>query len=98
MCVNDIVVHGAEPLFFLDYFGSSKLKVDHAIQVVRGISDGCLQAGCTLLGGETAELPGVFHAEEYDIAGFAVGAVEPSAWSATEEWAGGQGLRDALMR
>ena len=76
MCVNDIVVHGAEPLFFLDYFGSSKLKVEHVVQVVKGISEGCVQAGCTLLGGETAELPGVFRPMEYDIAGFAVGCVE----------------------
>ncbi len=75
MCVNDIITVGARPLFFLDYFATSKLDVDQGEAVVRGIAEGCRQAGCALLGGETAELPGFYTADEYDLAGFAVGVV-----------------------
>lgn len=78
MCVNDIVTTGARPLFFLDYFGTGKLDVDTAAKVVKGIAEACRESGCALLGGETAELPGMYAAGEYDLAGFAVGVVARS--------------------
>lgn len=97
MCVNDLVVQGAEPLFFLDYFATGKLSVKVAATVIEGIAKGCEQSGCALVGGETAEMPGMYGEGEYDLAGFAVGAVERDRLLPNHSKTGGMKKGDVVL-
>src|SRR5574344_1075051 len=92
MCTNDLLCNFGEPLFFLDYYATAKLEVEEATQVVKGIAEGCIQSECALIGGETAEMPGFYPIEEYDLAGFAVGVVDEKDLITGKEIAAGDTL------